>query len=212
MSMRITLVNASPKQKNSTSAVLLGILKKYLGCEAAEFIWNKKRATERQIQEMMQSDVVVIAFPLYIDSVPSHLLRCMVQAEEYAKEHPTEKKPMLYVVLNNGFFQGKQNVPAIEVMRHWANHCGLLFGQAAGIGGGGMISFIQSIPDGHGPKKNICMVLQKMSKNILEGKSGKDLITEPNYPAWAYKMQAEYGWRAQARKNGLKARDLNKQW
>lgn len=210
--MRITLVNASPKQKNSASAVVLAILKKYLGCEAAEFIWNKQSAEEKEIQEIIESDVIIFAFPLYIDSVPSHLLRCMIQVEEYAKKHPTEKKPMLYVILNNGFFQGKQNASAIEVMRHWAKHCGFLFGQAAGIGGGGMISFIQSVPDGHGPKKNICMVLKKMSENILEGKSGENLITEPNYPAWAYKMQAEYGWRAQARKNGLKARDLNKQW
>lgn len=84
------------------------------------------------------------------------------------------------------------------------NCIGFLLGQAIGIGGGGMINSIKSIPDGYGPKKNITLALNELGKNIMERKTGKIHVFEPNYPALAYKWQAEYGWRMMVKKNGLK--------
>lgn len=210
--MKITMINGSPKQKDSASGAILSMLREYFGQEVTEYSWNKMQAEERELQELVESDAIVIAFPLYIDSIPSHLLRCLIQVEEYTHLHQKQKETRVYVIVNNGFFQGKQNVPAIEVMEHWAGRCGFLFGQAIGIGGGGMINSIKSIPDGHGPKKNITLALNELGKNIMERKTGKIHVFEPNYPALAYKWQAEYGWRMMAKKNGLKRRDLDRQW
>lgn len=214
--MKITMINGSPKAKNSASETLLSMLKKECGQEAGEIVWNKSQVQEGELSEVLESDVLVIAFPLYIDSVPSHLLRCLMQAEEYVRLHGkrenTREKIRVYVLLNNGFFQGKQNIPAIEVMKHWADRCGFVFGQAVGVGGGGMISFIKAVPDGHGPKKNLTCALREMAGNIAQGKSGETLVFELNYPALAYKWQAEYGWRMSAKKNGLKRKDLDKRW
>lgn len=210
--MKITMINGSPKAKDSASGMLLATLREYLGQEAAELTWNKMEAKEADLAELSDSDAVVIAFPLYIDSVPSHLLRCMMQAEEYMHAHEMKAKTKVYVIVNNGFFQGKQNLPVIEVMRHWADRCGFIFGQAVGIGGGGMLGAIRSIPDGHGPKKNITAALRELSGHILKCEAGRTLVLEPNYPAWAYKWQAQYGWRQMAKRNGLKLRDLGRQW
>lgn len=210
--MEITLINASPKQKDSASGTILSILKEYLNQEGKEYRWNKVKAEEHEIKNVVESDVIVISFPLYIDSTPSHLLRCMMQVEEYVQIHQNEKKPMLYVLVNNGFFQGKQNIPAIEVMKHWGERCGFSFGQAVGIGGGGMINFLKSVPNEHGPKKNIGLALKKMAENIMQKRSGNIHVIEPNYPAWAYKLQAEYGWRLLAKQNGLKRKDLNRKY
>ena len=75
-----------------------------------------------------------------------------------------------------------------------------------------MIQVIQSIPDGHGPKKNISIALKEMAENIIQSKSGTVRFLEPNYPAWAYKWQAEFMWRAMIKKNGLKKMEIHKQW
>ena len=210
--MKLTMINGSPKHKDSASGAILSMLREDLGQEVTEYSWNKMQAEESQIQEVVESDAIVIAFPLYIDSIPSHLLRCLIQVEEYTKLHHSQKETSVYVIVNNGFFQGKQNIPAIEVMEHWARRCGFLFGQAIGIGGGGMITSIKSIPAGHGPKKNITLALNELGRNIMERKSGSIRVIEPNYPALAYKWQAEHGWRMLAKKNGLKRRDLGRQW
>lgn len=212
--MKITMINGSPKAKNSASESLLSILKGYCNLAAPDLVLNKIVIEEENMAEIWKSDALVIAFPLYIDSVPSHLLRCLIQIEEYARLHGQERTSeetiKVYVVINNGFFQGKQNMPAIEVMQHWTKRCGFEFGQAVGVGGGGMINFIKNVPDGHGPKKNLTVALREMAGNILQKKSGETKVFELNYPAWAYKWQAEYGWRMAARKNGLKSKDLNK--
>lgn len=210
--MKITLINGSPKQKDSASETILSILKVYLSQPVNEYNWNKTVVSENEVWNVAESDVLVLAFPLYVDSIPSHLLRCMVQVEEFLKSHPTDKKPMVYVILNNGFFEGKQNIPAIEVMEHWSRRCGFIFGQGIGIGGGGMINYIKSVPNEHGPKRNIGLALKEMSENILQEKTGNTHVLEPNYPALAYKLQAEYGWRMMGKKNGLKRGALNKQW
>lgn len=171
---------------------------------------------KQHIKELLESDSIVFAFPLYIDSIPSHLLRCLMQIEAYIQDQRIQSsllsKVNIYVIVNNGFFQGKQNVLAIEVMQHWAKRCGFCFRQAVGIGGGGMIHVIQSIPDGHGPKKNISIALKEMAENIIQSKSGTVRFLEPNYPAWAYKWQAEFMWRAMIKKNGLKKKEIHKQW
>lgn len=206
------MINGSPKAKDSASETLLDMLREYCKEEVSELTWNRMEPRKSDLDKLSESDAIVLAFPLYIDSIPSHLLRCLMQVEEYVHTHGWEKKAKVYVIINNGFFQGKQNLPAIEVMRHWADRCGFSFGQAVGIGGGGMLRFICSIPDGHGPKKNITAALRELAEHVQQGKSGDILVLEPNYPAWAYKWQAQYGWRQMAKQNGLKARDLGRQW
>ncbi len=117
-----------------------------------------------------------------------------MQVEEYTHLHQKQKETRVYVIVNNGFFQRKQNVLAIEVMEYWAERCRFLFGQAIGIGGGGIINSIKFIPDGHGSQKNITLELNELEKNIMERKNGKIHVFETNYPALACKWQAEYGW------------------
>lgn len=213
--MKIAMVNGSPKAKDSASGAILSMLKGYCSEEIKEFKLNRMQMEEQEIADLLASDAIVIAFPLYIDSVPSHLLRCLMQIEGYVGVHSMEKEIRVYVIMNNGFFEGKQNLPAIEVMRHWSDRCGFCFGQALGVGGGGMINFMKTLPEGKGPKKNLSNALKEMAENIMEKKvagDGKIKLFEMNYPAWAYKWQAEYGWRVSARKNGLKRKDLDKQW
>lgn len=218
--MKIAMVNGSPKAKDSASGAILSMLKGYCSQEVMEISLNRTQMKEQEMAELLKCDAIVIAFPLYIDSVPSHLLRCLVQIEEYVHLHGLEKEIKTYVIINNGFFQGKQNLPAIEVMKHWTNRCGFSFGKALGVGGGGMIHFIKTIPEGQGPKKNLTRGLKEIAEDIAQMKtkgtnevtSGTIRVFELNYPAGAYKWQAEYGWRLSAKKNGLKRKDLDKQW
>ena len=45
-------------------------------------------------------------------------------------------------VINNGFFEGKQNHIAMEQMEIWCESAGAKWGQAIGIGTGEMLPFI----------------------------------------------------------------------
>lgn len=71
-----------------------------------------------------------------------------------------------------------------------------------------MISDIENIPFGQGPKKRIGIELSKISEKIKSGKGIGIIFVETNFPAVIYKLMAQMGWRRAIRKNGLKVKDL----
>ncbi len=208
--MKIALINGSPKFKDSSSGMLLEIVKEYLyDVETEMYICNKKQLEQREIENILHADAILFCFPLYIDSIPSHLLRCLIQIQKYIEANPLEKQPMVYAIVNNGFFDGKQDTPAIENICHWSSRCGLKFGQGVGVGGGGMAANLVSIQGEHGPKKNVALAFRALCENIKSGSCGEILSVEPSFPAFAYQFLAEFGWRYGAKKNGLKVKDLS---
>jgi multimeric flavodoxin WrbA len=210
--MRIALINGSPKLNNSNSAFLLKRFEPLIstGNEIIHYTINSKPLTEEQYLELCQMDVLVIAFPLYIDAIPSHLFRMFVTLEEYMK---TERKKDIYVyaIANNGFFEGKQNHIAFEIINNWCLRCGLHFGQGIGQGGGEMIGFTGNVPLGHGPLKNLGNTMKALANNIQSGSTEPSTLFNPNLPRFAWRFTAtHFFWNANAKKNGLKKKDIMK--
>jgi hypothetical protein len=107
----------------------------------------------------------------------------------------------IYAVVNNGFFEGRQNAIAFEMMRNFAVCAGLKWGHGVGVGAGGMI---QAAPVGRGPMNHLGKALDLLAGNIVNGQTADDYMFEPNFPRFLYKAIAHLGWRLQSRKNGLK--------
>lgn len=208
--MRISIINGSPKVGASTSGLLIEYLIPLIcGNEIMNYNINKADLTEIQIDKIKNSDALVFVFPLYIDSIPAHLLRLLI---EFEKQKFSNKNTMVYCIVNNGFFEGKQNHIAIDQMKNWCNDVGLTWGQGIGIGAGEMLPFIKDIPLGHGPNKNIGKVFKELACNITALDSGKDLLISPNWSRFLWKIQASlFVWYPRAKKNGLKRHDLFEQ-
>ena len=211
--MKVCLIYASPKAKESTSEVLIHMLKKEMGEEESkEYQWNQNCVSEEEIKELLESEVIVLAFPLYVDSLPSHLLRNLIQIEKAIKRQESSSKPKIYGIVNAGFFEGKQTLLAMECIKNWSKKCRFTFAGGIGIGGGGMIKAIQDLPNQSPPKKRIHQALKQLAENILQGKEEEIRTIDPQYPKLLYKLQAEHGWRIMAKRNGLKRKDLDKKW
>jgi len=56
--------------------------------------------------------------------------------------------------------------------------------------------------------KNIGTALDTLSGNIKNGITSEDFFVEPNFPKILYKLGGHSNWRSQAKKNGLKRKDL----
>lgn len=209
--MRIAMINGSPKIGESNSGLML----KALCCtfipakqhEITHYNINKKSLTDEQYKELCCMDALVFAFPLYFDAIPSHLLRMLVTLENYLKDI-SEKKISVYVMVNNGFFQGEQNHIAIEIMENWCERCQLHFGQGIGQGAGEMFGSIQGVPLGRGPFKNLGKVMESFANNIMEKSSGKTALLSPKFPYFVWCFCADYFWNSQGKKNGLKRKDM----
>ena len=116
--MTAALIDASPKRKGSTSSILLGKLRKLCPPE----IRTEEAALHTSdvpagVKETLQSaGVWVIACPLYVDSVPSHLLSCLMELEPLGPEHPGRT---VYAIVNCGFYEGEQAALALKILENW---------------------------------------------------------------------------------------------
>ena len=203
--IKIALLNGSPKTKNSVTELLIKELQEQLrDCEVKEF--SLRTPQLKNAQEIINHDVLVICFPLYVDGVPSHLLSCLEELRAKLVRQKADIK--VYAISNAGFYEGHQNRHALRMIKNWCTKCGLTWGQGIGIGGGGMIHSIQNVPNGKGPKKNISMALNALASNILSGSGSENIYVNGGIPRFLYKLAGEMGWRQTGKANGLKTREL----
>ena len=202
--MNISIINGSPKPGESTSGLLIKYLLQEIGeCHATVFKCSLQ-ATE--LAKIASSDVLVLVFPLYVDSIPSQLLRFLIFLEELKD---LNHDMMVYCIVNNGFFEGTQNHIAIQQMKNWCAAANLNWGQGVGIGAGEMLPFIANAPRKHGPNKNVVYAISNLAGNLLNKKSGKDKFISPNWPRFLWRMQSTgFFWMPRARSNNLKKQDL----
>jgi multimeric flavodoxin WrbA len=195
--MKIALINGSPKSKDSASEIIAKALRNRMERAADCIICHAVKRSE-VMEALNGCGALVFIFPLYVDAVPSHLLRLLDDARNEIADAAPEA--MVYAVVNNGFYEGRQNMVALEMMRNFCSCSGLKWGQGLGVGAGGMIF---AAPVGHGPMKNLGQALDLLARNILYGRTAYDYMFEPNFPKFLYKIAAHMKWRWQAAKNGL---------
>ena len=201
--MKIALINGSPKKADSASGCLLEELKRFLNQPLYECRVGSRGCSLPQ--ELAEQDVLVMAMPLYVDGIPSHMLEFLLEAEEVLKGRDIT----VYAIVNCGFFEASQNRWAVNMLQNWCERADLRWGQAVGIGGGGMVPALKGVPAGKGPKKNLSKALEALAKAILTCQSGEALLVSPNFPRWMYRKAAEQGWKKQIKNNGLRVKDLS---
>ena len=97
-------------------------------------------------------------------------------------------------------------------MENWCRRNDLDWGYGIGAGGGGMLSALADIPAGRGPAASLGKALSRLAEDSAVQKSGETVYVQMDFPRFAYKAAAESGWRQAVKKNGMKAKDILKQW
>ena len=206
--MKIIIINGSPKTIKSNSEILGNYLfpllkenniKKYY---SVYFQLNDKTKNE-----IYNSDVLIFIFPLYVDGIPSNLLKLLVNFE---KENVVRPETKIYCIVNNGFYEGKQNFLALLHMKNWCKKVNAKWGQGIGIGSGELLPYLKKFKLGQGPLKNLEKILSRFSRNILTLNSDKNIYINPNWPKSLYFIQGSISWILKARKNNLKIQELFK--
>jgi NAD(P)H-dependent FMN reductase len=142
---RALLLVGSPKTKSpSTSGVLgeelLGRLAA-AGWETESFTLRPSTFREAGAAEFLaavdQADLLLLAFPLYIDTVPYLVSRALeVVAEHRRIAGAGARVQGLFVLANNGFPEAHQNNLALSVARAFAARSGMTWLGAMALGAG----------------------------------------------------------------------------
>jgi hypothetical protein len=200
-------LNGSPKPKASTSANILTALEERLAGNEVVRLRASIGSVPDAASHLLSCDALVIAFPLYVDSIPSHVIRFLEGLEQVCASAPVARirEVKLYAMINCGFMEPEHAAIAVDMVKFWCAKVGFTFGRAAAFGGGGMGL---SVKIGYGPGKNYGLALDDLAGDIKAGRGGETIRTKMNFPRFLYIKAAHHGWRKAARKRGLKAGEL----
>ena len=118
--MNISIINGSQKTGESNTGIILRELNALLD-KSHNTVCYKPGLTQLSpeiIGNIASSDIIIFAFPLYFDSVPPNLLKILILLENYLKKNNT-KDIVVYAVINNGFYEGRQTHLAFEIIKNW---------------------------------------------------------------------------------------------
>jgi hypothetical protein len=152
---RALLIVGSPKVRNpSTSAALGG----YLASQLANRGWETetlklKASTTRTggqaelLSTVNRADLLILAFPLYIDSPPLLVLKALETIAADRSASSDSHRPRLAVISNNGFPEAHHNAPAIAMCHEFALQTGMTWAGALAMGAGEAISSGQPLAE-----------------------------------------------------------------
>jgi len=175
--MKVLFLNASPKKRFSASQYFLDLVRiQMAGCETKGIKLSGPKVYHEIFDSFKTIDTLVMALPLYVDGVPSHVLKFLVEAEKFCKDNNCHFR--LYVITNCGFFEGRQCKNELTIMRSFCDAAGLQWGAGLGIGGGEMLSFLRlAIPIFELAKLLFAVPFFILNNNFIEGLAGYDWIT-----------------------------------
>ena len=141
--MKTVFISCSPKKRFCASAYFLSLQRLFTGGEKMTEKLRTPADHERILHHLQGAQAVVFCLPLYVDGIPSHVLRFMEQMEKYCKENDLHLD--VYCIANNGFIEGRQNEPLMQNFEHFCTRAGLNWGGGVGIGGGVMLNVTRII-------------------------------------------------------------------
>lgn len=195
-----TLISGSPKFNLSNSMYFLNIVKdKLKECNIHELKNNKY---EEVINDINNNDVLVLAFPLYVDSPTSVVLKFF----DYIIDNKISlNNKLVYVIINCGFREGEQNLTALNIVKRWCEKAGVTYSGALLIGAGEVVGkkeykFLS---------KNVMKELNNFIKKIKSNQNVGDIITTMdllNNRMYCY--IANLSWDKKGKRNNLSKKDL----
>ena len=210
--MKINIINGSQKTGESNTGIILDKLYELIQEKQTVKTFNsgKKHFTKEMYQEIISGDIIVLAFPLFVDSIPSQTLKMLIELENTIKQERTNNL-VIYVIVNNGFYEGRQNHVAFEIIKNWCEHSGVQFGGGIGQGAGEMIGATKNIPIDKGPFNNLGRALKLMAEKMSQNESFEIMYLSPYFPRFLWRIMATSFWHQLVKNNGLRKKDIIKQ-
>lgn len=194
------LINGSQKNHKSNSRYFLDYISKYLDDYTIYDL--KYDFFDNIIDSIINTDTMVLAFPLYVDSPNSLTLKLL----NYIYDNNIDlSNKSLYVIINCGFREGIHNITALNIIKNWATKVNIKYSGSILVGAGEIVgkeeySYITSIATNKLKKFSRCIKDNRISKDII---TTMDLLTNR-----VYCMFANSSWTKKGKINNLTKKDL----
>lgn len=134
-------IDCSPKRRLSASGFIIDLTSLFVTGEKDKESIRTKADYQKVLDKLEDANNLVFAIPLYVDGVPSHILPFLKKMEGFCREN--ELKINVYVIANNGFIEGRQNEPLMQIMENFCIRSNIKWCGGLGIGGGVMMNVMR---------------------------------------------------------------------
>ncbi|MBV1758288.1 MAG: NAD(P)H-dependent oxidoreductase [Dethiosulfatibacter sp.] len=204
----------SPKKSRSTSESMSDYLAEKIkesvnwNIEKIHILTNIQENPDTIEKAANQSDVIVLAFPTYVDSLPSHVIRALMLME--SRLDKTKIREFM-VLINCGFPETFHNDNALKICHFYAKQNGLDWRGGIAVGAGGAIVG-KKLTDLGGMAGNLMKNLAVLADRLVEHETSEDdsILRVQTVPTRMYNMAGNMGWKKQAQKLGVQDRLYDK--
>ena len=205
----------SPKPGPSASLVLGAALaerlaKRGYSVETTRIVkaLRTTEATQTMLEQLDTADVVVLATPLYADSLPAPVVRALeLSAERRSRRSvddrggPIRGSQRFVGIVNCGFPESEQCATALEICRLFAREAGFVWagGLARGMGGSVAGRPLERGPHARSAAPALDLVAAALARGEDVPREAVELMSKHAMPAWSYQTMGNLGWHMQAR-------------
>lgn len=198
----------SPKTSPSNSASLGAYLvERLIGRGVGARILSVPRAlrspeaTDALLDAADGADLVVLATPLYVDSLPSGVIRAL----ELMAARERTGACRFAAVMNCGFPEASQNRTALAICRRFAAEAGFEWAGGLALGMGEAIGG-RPLKEAGGMVRRVVKALDLAGDALALGdpipEEAVRLMAKPLVPRWLYILMGNRGWKKRAAKHG----------
>ncbi|HVN16404.1 MAG TPA: NAD(P)H-dependent oxidoreductase [Anaerolineales bacterium] len=205
------LLIGSPRTRKSTSNSLGNYLFEQLQKRNIQtdtiYIHTTTHSSERtkaMLEALDAADLVTLAFPLYVDSLPAPAMDALERIAAHRQTQGIAKPHQLFVAIANcGFPEPNHNATALAICANFARLTGFEWAGSLALGAGeGMVhgAPLNEIDGRAMPlKKALDLAADALSKGLAIPQEAQAFLAKPFIPGWLYRLMGVYGWNQQAK-------------
>ena len=227
---KVLLIVGSPKIKHRSTSDVLGHYlldgMKEVGWQTESLMLKRSLVREKGRNELClavdRADLIVFAFPLYIDSLPFLVTKALEIIADHKNTSQVKKPQRVFTIINNGFPEPYQNSLALAICRSFSDQIGFYWAGALAMGAGEALCSGQSLDEKKrsGPPvkhvaKALDMASDKLSKGKTVGASIQTMISKSPIPivpfglwCWLFTKIGGNWWKQQALEHKVKEEEL----
>ena len=214
------LLLGSPKKEPSTSEslgayVLKALEKRHFRTETLNIHRTLKKpdGPEILVDAVSRAGAVILAAPLYVDSLPSRVIRGMEILEQHRIRTGNPWGRHMTAIINCGFPESLHTRTALAICRCFARKAGFEWLGGLGLGGGEAIAG-RGLSELGGMVRNVRKSLDLTVEALAEERAipeeAATLMAKPLMPSWIYTIIGSIQWKRKAKgvKERMNARPL----
>jgi multimeric flavodoxin WrbA len=174
---------------------------------AASGALGSEDASAALLEAVDAADLVIVSFPLYVDQLPAPLVAVLERIAGHRRARPSGKPAQIMAVVQCGFPESLQNLPAVDIMRRFAKETGFAWAGALFMGMGGAVGG-RPLEKAGGMARNTVKAIDSAAASLIQGggvpEDAAALMAKPLFPKWLYLIMANWGMKREAKKHGAK--------